>query len=216
MAHLPNEAMKFATKIVIDIGTGRVIERQEFDWEGPIALAKGGNSKAEMQQANQISQQQLQMMQQQLAMVDPSLQQIIANGGMLPSTQAAMTSTAMNSLPAQYQNLAGQINNALVQRGVTGGTNAGGGAVAQSYGQLGQAEAQQQSNLLNQIQMQKAGNLNTALGIGAGLTGTFNQGGLQALGTATQAAGQADQAQTGFMGSLFGALASPFNLSATI
>jgi hypothetical protein len=167
---------------------------------------KGGNSQAEMNRANNISDQQLALMQKQLGMVDPSLQKIIAAGGMLPGTQSAMTSIAMNSLPAQYQNLTGQLSNQLVQRGVTGGGMAGGGDIARTFGALGSAEANQQSNLLSNIQLEKAQGLNQALGMGLGLTGMFNQGGVNALGIGQQAAGQADASQSAFWGSLFGGL----------
>ena len=182
---------------------------------------KGGNSQNEMNQANQLSQQQQQIMQQQLGlqqqqlgMVNPTLQKIISNGGMLPSEQAALTAQAINTVPQQYNQLVGQLNNQLVQRGVTGGQNAGGGQIAQQFGALGAAEAGQQQQLMSNIQLQKAqglqGALNTAIGIG-GQYGQqalgFGQQGVGALGIGQQAAAQADQNQTGFWGALTGGLA---------
>lgn len=200
---------------------------REFDaWlvaqalELPRLMGKGGNSKAEMQQANQLSQQQLnlqkqqlQMQQNQLGMVNPSLQAIIQNGGMLPAQQAAMTSQALNGLGSQYQNLYGQLSSTLAARGITGGQNAGAGALAQSFGSLGAQEAGQQSQLLNQIQLAKGQNLMGALGMGLGegqMYGSqalgFGGQGVNALGIGQQAANAADQAQSGFWGSLVGGL----------
>lgn len=195
-------------KIVWDSETLEVIERVIVSYDGPWELCKGDASKAEQARADKISDTQLQIMQKQLGMVDPVLQQIIANGGMMPGTQAALTSIAMNSLPAEYQNLTGQLSNQLVQRGVTGGGMAGGGDIARQFGALGSAEAGQQAGLLSNIQLAKEGGLERALGMGLGLTGMFNQGGLQALGTGQQAAGQADAASSAFWGSLFGGLSS--------
>ena len=181
---------------------------------------KGGNSKDEMNRANQLSQQQIDIMKQQLKMqqtqlnmVNPSLAEIIANKGMLPSQEAAMRTQALQGLGQQYQDLQGQIGQQLAARGIVGGNNAGAGAVARSYGQLGAAEAGQQSDLLNQIQLAKGQGLMGAIQTGLGEAGMFgNQAtqfggqGVNALGIGQQAAGQADQAQTGFWGSVLGGL----------
>lgn len=187
----------------------------------PIPVCKGGNSKSEMNQANQLSQQQLNLQNQQLQMqnqmmgtVNPQLNAIIQNGGMLPAQQAAMTSQALNGLGSQYQNLYGQLSQTLAARGITGGQNAGAGALAQSFGSLGAQEAGQQSQLLNQIQLAKGQNLMGALGMGMGegqmygnqALGFGNQG-VSSLGIGQQAANAADQATTGFWGSLVGGLA---------
>lgn len=209
------------TRIVIDIATGRVIECDSLAYEGAWELAKGGNSQSEMQQANQVSQQQLQLQQQQLqmqqkqlGMVNPSLQAIISNGGMLPAQQAAMTTQAMNGLGQQYQNLYGSLSSTLAARGLTGGQNAGGGGIAASFGALGAQQAGQESQLLNDIQLQKGQQLQGALGMGLGEGSMYGSqagqaGGLGvgALGSAVTAANNADQAQTGFWGSLVGGLA---------
>lgn len=182
---------------------------------------KGGNSQAEMARANTISdqqlglmRQQLSMQQQQLNMVNPSLQAIIQNGGMLPAQQAAMTTQAMQGLGGQYKNLQGQLSQQLQARGITGGDMAGGGDIARSFGSLGAMEAGQQSDLLNQIQLQKGQGLMNALGVGLGEGQMFGQQamgfggqGVSALGSGVSAANNADQAQTGFFGSLIGGLA---------
>lgn len=197
------------------------MRKHNFEGITVWAAHKGGNSQAEMNRANNISSQQLAMQQQQLAlqqkqlgMVNPSLQQIIGNGGMLPAQQAAMTSLAMNSLPQTYNNAIGQINQNLVARGISGGNMAGGGGAAQEYGALYSQMGNQQQNMLENIQLAKGQGLenalNTALGIG-GMYGSqamgFGNQGVSALGSGVQAAQNADQNQTGFWGSLIGGLA---------
>lgn len=181
---------------------------------------KGGNSKNEMNlanqqqaQQNQIMQQQLAMQQNQLNMVNPTLQSIIANCGMTPQQQAAMTSQATALTGANEQQAIGNINQALVARGITGGQMAGGGGIARAYGALEPNLAAQQAGLLNQIQTQKGQQLMQALGTGLGESQMFGSQALgfggqagQALGAGVQAANNADQAQTGFWGSLTGGL----------
>lgn len=182
---------------------------------------KGGNSQAEMAKANALSEGQLNIMKsqlamqkQQLGMVNPSLQAIIQNGGMLPAQQAAMTSQSIQGLGQQYQGLYGQLASSLAARGVTGGGMAGGGDIARQFGSLGAQEAGQQSELLNQIQLAKGQGLQSALGLGLGEGGMlgsqavgFGGQGVSALGIGQQAGQAADQAQTGFWGSLMGGLA---------
>jgi hypothetical protein len=212
---------QFYSRIVIDMASSEVLEREGLSYEGAWELCKGGNSQAEMSKANQLSQQQIDIMKQQLqmqtnqlGMVNPSLQAIIQNGGMLPAQQAAMTTQAMQGLGSQYSNLQGQLSQQLQARGITGGGMAGGGDIARSFGSLGAMEAGQQSQLLNQIQLAKGQGLSNALGMGLGegqMFGSqalgFGGQGVGALGIGAQAAGQADAAKTGFWGSLIGGLA---------
>lgn len=185
------------------------------------ACHKGSNSQSQMNladqleaQRNQLLQSQLQMQQQQLAIANPVLQRIIQAGGMLPEQEAAMRSQAIQGLGQQYQSLQGQLGQQLAARGITGGTNAGAGAVASGFGQLGALEAGQESSLLNQIQLAKGQGLQQALGTTLGEAGMFGQQalgfgqqGVGALGIGQQAGQAADQASTGFWGSLFGGLA---------
>src|ERR1700747_2098185 len=209
------------TRVVLDIATSEIIEREFFLYDGPWELAKGGNSQAEMDRANQLSQGQLDIMRQQLGlqaqqlgMVNPALNAIIQSGGMLPAQEAAMRTQAMQGLGQQYQNLQGQIGAQLQARGITGGQFAGGGDIARNFGQLGAMEAGQQSDLLNQIQLAKGQGLMQAIGTGLGEAQMFGSQGLgfggqgvNALGIGAQSAQAADQAQTGFFGSLIGGLA---------
>jgi hypothetical protein len=212
--------MRVTTKIVWDADLN-IVEHEFHDYGGPVELCKGGNSKQQMKladqlsaQQNQLMQQQLAMQQKQIAMVNPSLQAIINAGGMLPQQEAAMRTQALQGLGQQYQGLEGQLGQQLAAHGVTGGQMAGGGDIAKGYGSLFSTEAGQQSNLLNQIQLAKGQGLYQAMGEALGIGGMYgNQatsfGGqaVNALGVGQQAANAADQASTGFWGSLFGGLA---------
>ena len=192
---------------------------RKHDFEGVTVHAchKGGNSQAEMDRANQISQQQLAqqqqqfqmqqqiqqqqlgLQQQQLGMVNPSLQAIIANGGMLPAQQAAMTSNALNQIGAGERQAVGAINQNLVARGITGGQNAGGGAIAQNYAGLEQGLLGQSANALNNIQLAKGQGLESALNTALGIGGLYGQ-------QATALGGQYDNQALGLGNQGIGAL----------
>jgi Hom_end-associated Hint len=209
------------TRVLIDIATLQVIERDSYSYDGPWELCKGGNSQSEMTQANTLSQQQLQIMQNQLSMqqsqlgmVNPSLQAIISNGGMLPAQEAAMRSAALNQIGAGETQAIGSINQDLVARGITGGANAGSGGIARDFGGLQAALQGQTASALQNVQMAKGQGLQSAIGMGLGEGGMFGSQalgfggqGVNALGIGQQAAAQADQSQTGFFGSLIGGLA---------
>lgn len=199
----------------------------QLNWGGPgfaqyDGQMKGDHSQAEQQAADNQRQMETQLMQQQLGMfnrqlnqVNASLNPMIAQGGLPPAVQAAMTSQALNGMGQQFKEGTGQMNQALVARGMTGGPMAGAGGVAQGFGALNALQAGLQTNALNQIQMDKYGalmnELGMKLGMGSqygGMTGGFNQGAGQALGQGVQAAYNADQAQTSWMGPMFGALGS--------
>lgn len=195
-----------------------------------VSGGKGGDSEQEQAQANQVSQQQLQLQQQQLGMQQSQLNSVnsvadpmIANGGMSPAQEAALNSLALNQSGQQLNQSIGQVGQNLQARGVTGGPFAGGGTAAQNYGGLyAMQNALTQSSLSN-VQLQKAAQLQGLLGLkmgigsqyGANATSTGNQG-VNALGSAVTAAGNADQAQSSFMGSLVGALTSPFSIAAKV
>ena len=182
---------------------------------------KGGSSKAEMQRANELEDQRNQLLQssfnmalQRYGVAQPLIEAQIQNRGLLPETEAAMRSQALQGLGQQYSNLQGQLSQQLAARGLTGGQyGAGGGAVAKGFGELGALQAGQQSELLNQLQLAKAQNLQGALGMELGLGGQlqnaalgFGGQGVSSLGIGQQAAQAAGQEQTGFWGSLFGGL----------
>lgn len=213
--------MKIYTKIYID-HTGAVTECDWYEYTGDIAECKGGASKQEQaaadqqrNQENQLMQQQLNMQMGQLNSVNSVLDPMIANGGLAPGVQNAMTSLVMNQLPQTYRQGVGAINNALAARGISGGQAAGSGDIGRDFGAMASALGNQQQQGLSNIQLAKQGALMNDLGLKMGIgsqfganVGGFNQGALGALGQGVTAAHNVDQAQTSWMGPLFGALGS--------
>lgn len=188
-----------------------------------VSGGKGGHSFNEQQQADKLRQQEFDLTKQQLGLqnnvlggVDTQLQSLINAGGMSPQQQAAMTSIALNDIPQQFGGVQGQIANQLTARGISGGQfGAGSGDIARQFGALGAMEAGQQQSALSNIQLQKAQQLQQALGMRLGVAGayggnvgTFNSGTIGTLGASVGAANNADQAQTSWMGPVFGALGS--------
>lgn len=199
----------------------------QLNWGGPgfsqyDGQMKGDHSSAEQAAADQrrtmedqLMQQQLGLFKQQMGQVNSVLNPMIAQGGLPPAVEAAMRSQALNEMGQQFKGGVGEMNQALVARGMTGGPMAGAGGVAQGFGALNALQAGLQTNALNQIQMDKYGalmnELGMKMGIGSqfgGMAGGFNQGGGQALGQGVQAAYNADQAATSFWGPMLGALGS--------
>lgn len=179
----------------------------------PIGVCKGDNSKAQQALENQIAQRQLAMQEQTFNATFPTIQQIIAGRGLLPQEEAALNAHLINSLPQTYNNLYGQIGQQLTARGVTGGQNAGGGDIARTFGSLGASEAGQAQQGLFDIAQLKQQGLGAALGLGTTQMGQTGSTAANILGSASQSAKAADEASSGFWGSLFGALTSPFKVT---
>lgn len=215
--------MRIITRAVLDIESNRWETVESHPYSGAIALCKGDHSQTEQNNAdsqrnmeNQLMQQQLQMQQGQLGAVNKVVDPMIANGGLTPQMQAALQANLTNKLGGNYQQMMGNLNQNLVARGLTGGaTGAGGGGVGAGFGALYSSLAgQQQQGTFDIANMQNSALLNelgVKMGIGSqygGNAGMFNQGAGQALGQGVQAAYNADQAQTSWMGPVFGALGS--------
>jgi len=212
--------MKIYTKIVRDIETWEVSEEEYFEYEGPVELCKGSASAAEQKRADAVNTDQQAKTNQALAQqqgymkpVDDLTSQIMANGGLTQGMESAMTAQYMNNIPAQFRGVAGNINNQLTARGISGGQmGAGGGDVARQFGALGAAQAgAQQEGFLN-TQFAKQQGLQQAMAAKMGLgqlagqnISGFNQGTMSSLGQGVTAANNKDQAGTALWGSLIGA-----------
>ena len=203
------------------------LERYEATGELPPAVSggKGGNSKAEMERANQISDQQLQLQKQQLGMqqsqlagVNSVLDPLIKAGGMTPAQEAALTSLSLNNIPQNFAQSRAALNQDLVARGITGGPFAGGGEAGREFGGLYAMENALKQQSLSQIQLQKQQQLMQALQTKMGIGGQYGQNvsgfgnqGINALGIGQQAAQASDTASSNFWGSVIGAAAGMVN-----
>lgn len=191
------------TRVVWDMETMAVVERDVHYYQGPWALCKG---EAAQQQKinNQIAAQQFAQQQAYLAKYNDYVQQLIQGGGYLPGVKQALTSEAIQSVPQNYNQVAQQMQTQLGSRGAAGGGNQpGSGLLGRGLGQLYSAEELQKSNLLNNITAGGQQNINAAEGgvLNAGL-GT-GQIGANVTGSATSAANQANQ-QSGLLGTIIG------------
>lgn len=168
-------------------------------------MSGGGESKQQMATNNQVAQQQLAMQQQYLSQYNNYVNQLLQGGGYLPGVKSALNSQAIQSVPQNYNQVAQQLMTNLGSRGAAGGgSQPGSGLLGQGLGQLYSAEEQNKSNLLNQITAQ--GQQNVAAGEAGllGAAGTTSGVGSSALGSATTAAGNADQNANGLLGSIIG------------
>jgi hypothetical protein len=157
--------------------------------------------------------QQLGLQMGQINQVNSVIDPMIAEGGMSPGEESALTSLAVNQLPQDFRQTEGMINQNLAARGISGGTGgAGSGDIGRQFGNLGAMEDYLKNTALTNVQLQKASQLRNLLGIKMGVanmfgqnTGMFNSGGLNALNSGVTAAHNADMASTGMWGALLGA-----------
>ncbi len=148
--------MRIYTRIVIDMSTLEVIERDGFDYVGPVAECKGdatagstetseggfSNTLQQIFQANNASQQN------QLNFLNNKMQSAINNPqGYSPSTLAAMRAQANDSVAANTQNEERAANN-MADRG---GAGLPSGVAAQNDAAIAANAAQQGSSAQQQI-----------------------------------------------------------------
>lgn len=194
---------RFARKVVWDIATLKIIEREGFDYTGPIEFCKG-ESKKQMNINNQVASQQLAMQQQQIAQYNNYVKQLLAGGGYLPGVKQALTSQAISSVPNSYDQIARNLQTAAMARGLAGGGSLpGGGGYLAGYGNLLSQEEQTKANLLNNITAGGQQNINAAEGGVLNAAGITSNAGTSALGSATTAANQANQS-SGLLGTIIG------------
>jgi len=169
-------------------------------------MSGGGASKKQTDINNAVAQQQLQIQKDILSKYQTSLlQPLVQGGGYLPGVKEALVSNAIQSVPQQYNSSARQLLSTLGSRGIAGGgSQPGSGLLGAGLGDLYAQEANQRSNLLNQI---TAGGQQNILGAYSGLLGQGSTAagvGSSALGSATTAAGNADQATSSLWGGILG------------
>jgi hypothetical protein len=173
--------MRISTRVVIDIESDRVEERESFEYEGPIAQAKGTGT-AEKQRRAELSMQQTAFDKQmaQLNTLNQSFQKYLSgNLGYSPQAMSAMRSSFLNSNNATYSQAGQQIREALGARGEGTGTNPAGGLYARGLSALLGAKAGSQSQgllgLNVQNEQQKLTNLFNAGNILSGNAATLTR-----------------------------------------
>jgi hypothetical protein len=134
-------------KITWDIETWQVLECEQEQYSGPLALCKGADT------ANSQRQQELQMQQsafdtqkQQLALLTKSFSPYLAGKtGLDPQLLATMRSQFLNSNNNTFNQAGQQVREALGARGEGTGTAPVGGSYATGIAQLMAAKAGSQS-----------------------------------------------------------------------
>lgn len=149
------------------------------------------------------------------------LNSMLQSGGDTPATQA-LQAGAINTAGNTYRNALGQFNQVNARYGLTGGQNAGGGGLGQNFGALQSALGGQLQDVNTQMAGMKnqnylgalsglTGITNNLLGMGQGFGNSaigFGNASVGSLGQGVTAAHNVDQAQTSWMGPVFGALGS--------
>lgn len=153
--------MKIYSLITWDIESGRRLESQALDYDGPVALCKGDSTDEAAMKSSAAFQTRLQnafktqfaSQQSLLQFLNPKLEAMISNPqGYTPAQMAALNSGAIDTTAGQYQNAlkTEQAQAAVHDSGLPSGVD------AQIKGQLAGAAASQTSNLLEKNQVDSA------------------------------------------------------------
>jgi hypothetical protein len=202
------------TKIVIDMETGAVVERDGYEYCGEVAECKGDTKTQDNQLnlQNSLQQQQLAKQNANLDTVNNSLSPYLTQQGQgfTPQQLALMNSQAIDQNSAQYGGAGNQLRQQLLARGETGQGPASGTFAAGNSALLSgkasdfanalrtNALANAQQGLTNRFNADSimSGNAQTL----AGNVGTFGSGANSALGALTQK--QIADQQNSFMANL--------------
>lgn len=191
------------TRTVINIETGLVLETERIPYDGSWTLCKG-EAAAQMKINNDIAQKQLQVQQEQLAKYNDYVSKILSGGGYLPGVKEALTSNAIQSVPANYDQIAQQLATVSGSRGISGGgSQPGSGLLNRGLGALYSSEEQTKSKLLNDITAGGQSNIAAAEGGVLNAAGLGTTGFTSALGSATSAANTANQS-SGLLNTIIG------------
>jgi hypothetical protein len=116
--------MKITTRAVYDIETGRLLERDSFDYEGPLELAGGGPSQSQKdaaaaqadatRQASETQRQMLDVYKGQLGKIEPFATSRLNNG--LPFYNA-LTDFSKGTTAQAYQPAYAALNRRLTTMG---------------------------------------------------------------------------------------------------
>lgn len=169
--------MKVTTKFVMSMVSGEVLEHEWYDYDGPVAEAKGGDTaKSQMDKQNELTQKQLDMQNKTLAQINSGVGKYLSGDiGFDPATLANMQSSFLNNNALQFQNAGTAVRDALTARGANGSLPVGGSYTRGLSGLLG-AQASSTAQGLQNLAIQNAQQ---------GLANKFNAGSLLGGNAAT-------------------------------
>jgi hypothetical protein len=208
------------------MASGAVLEEEGYNYEGPLDLAKGdGTAKDQLNSQNDSQQQAFKSQLDTLNSLKSSLSGYLSgNQGFTGQQMSTMTSQALNQNSQKYAQAGNQTRQALGARGISGSQTPGGGATAGTLAGLYGAQASDQSNAINTINLQNSqqalNNQFNAAGVLSGnaqtlggSVGTFGSGASNALNQYVSASNQGfgaafTKALGGSLGAGIGAMAT--------
>jgi hypothetical protein len=175
--------MRISSKIVFDIETLEVVERESYEYSGPIALCKGDQTAQNEEQSQATFSNTLQnafqtnnaAQQNQLNFLNQKMQNMINNPtGYSPQTLASLRASANDQIAAQDQNVTRAVNNQQQTEGGAEGLPSGvnsqiNASIASQAAQAGSAAQQNITEQNAQLQNQNMWNAVQGEGTVAGM-----------------------------------------------
>lgn len=196
--------------LTIDVETGQVLDGRCYDWNGPVAEAKGKQSKKAARLAREREQAFFTQMMQNLGDVRGGVLQFLSpeGTGFTEAELASLRGQAIDAVPQRFEDIEQRLRTELARRGAVGGNIPISGDFARDFGSLAAEKEKFRTELLRDVDIRNAllknqnrfNAANALLGVGSQFTGA--QSG--ALNANVNAAQSADQASSGFMGALVG------------
>lgn len=120
--------MRVSTRIIIDIETGKVLQRHWFAYDGPVAECKGAKKSkklAEQQLAlqNRLTQEQLALQRQFAVPLIAATAPFLEDGGQgfTPEEFAALQGRAIEGTSRRFEDIERRLKVGLARRGAAGG-----------------------------------------------------------------------------------------------
>lgn len=143
--------MRVTTRITYDMATMEVLEHEWYDYDGPVAMAKGDDY------AKQVSRDQLALEKSQIAKQNAEFdfvkgnisKYLTGNEGFNPEQMALLRSNFLNDNASAYSDAGTSVRDMLTARGGDGALPVGGNYVKGISGLLGSQASAKSSGLLN-------------------------------------------------------------------
>ena len=150
--------MEIITKIVLDIASGEVLERESYEYSGPVELAKGADTANQQRQAElKMQQEAFDRQSQQLDFLNKQFSKYLTgNIGFDPRQLTATRSNFLNTNSSTFNQAGSAVRSALRARGSGGGDQPVGGDYTRGIAGLMGAQASDRSQGLLNLNIQDA------------------------------------------------------------
>lgn len=208
--------------VVMDAETGAILDGRWYEYDGPVAEAKGGASaqakrdaRAQREKEFQIALQQLNLQRQQLQDVRGGVLQFLSpeGEGFTDAELASLRGQAIDAVPQRFEDLERRLRTELARKGAVGGNIPISGDFGRDFGALGAQKEMFRTELLRDVDIRNAllknqnrfNAANALLGVGAQFNpSNFLQASSSSLNAQVQAAQNQDQATSALSGALIG------------